>query len=196
MHAEICYAECLLQKAALTFVQVMNIYLRTGIAGEACQYSREEMWLFLCQCFSSFDLELQWKIFVILINLGWKKESKELDFCANALRVCFKLQLLEPLPFKETILQVTQLTSGYFSVWKQLLSLCLLSLAEGCTQQQRRLPWPFPSFTRCFNKAQLCMHREPRFSRTLQILFFSLVLFSFPCLAFSSSCGWAFLKSH
>ncbi|KAB0398732.1 hypothetical protein E2I00_003573 [Balaenoptera physalus] len=37
MHAEICYAECLLQKAALTFVQVMNIWLRISIAREACQ---------------------------------------------------------------------------------------------------------------------------------------------------------------
>uniref|UniRef100_A0A8C6WAW5 Tetratricopeptide repeat protein 39B n=1 Tax=Nannospalax galili TaxID=1026970 RepID=A0A8C6WAW5_NANGA len=37
MHAEICYAECLLQKAALTFVQVTNIWLRTGVGWEACQ---------------------------------------------------------------------------------------------------------------------------------------------------------------
>lgn len=38
MHAEICYAECLLQKAALTFVQVMNIWFRPGILWEDCQH--------------------------------------------------------------------------------------------------------------------------------------------------------------
>lgn len=32
MHAEICYAECLLQKAALTFVQVTNIRNRISVA--------------------------------------------------------------------------------------------------------------------------------------------------------------------
>lgn len=57
MHAEICYAECLLQKAALTFVQVMNVWLRVGAAGEAC-HSYIEKCGTLCQCFSSFDSEL------------------------------------------------------------------------------------------------------------------------------------------
>uniref|UniRef100_A0A452RND0 Tetratricopeptide repeat protein 39B n=1 Tax=Ursus americanus TaxID=9643 RepID=A0A452RND0_URSAM len=57
MHAEICYAECLLQKAALTFVQVINVWLRISKAGEACQYYIEKMGLILCQCFSSFDLD-------------------------------------------------------------------------------------------------------------------------------------------
>ena len=36
MHAEICYAECLLQKAALTFVQVTNIWLSISVTREAC----------------------------------------------------------------------------------------------------------------------------------------------------------------
>lgn len=59
MHAEICYAECLLQKAALTFVQVMNHCSRVHIAGVACQNSTEKILLLRCQCFSFFDLELQ-----------------------------------------------------------------------------------------------------------------------------------------
>lgn len=42
MHAEICYAECLLQKAALTFVQVTNLFFRVHIAGVACQNSIEK----------------------------------------------------------------------------------------------------------------------------------------------------------
>lgn len=36
------------------------------------------------------------------------------------------------------------------------------------------------------------MRREPHFSCILQILFFSLFLFSFPCLAFTFYFGWAF----
>lgn len=36
MHAEICYAECLLQKAALTFVQVTNIWFSISVTQEAC----------------------------------------------------------------------------------------------------------------------------------------------------------------
>lgn len=70
MHAEICYAECLLQKAALTFVQVTNLCFRVHIAGVACQNAIEKTRLLRCQHFSSFDLELQWKILVILINQG------------------------------------------------------------------------------------------------------------------------------
>lgn len=31
MHAEICYAECLLQKATLTFVQVRTVFLFTSL---------------------------------------------------------------------------------------------------------------------------------------------------------------------
>jgi hypothetical protein len=41
MHAEICYAECLLQKAALTFVQVITVWLNTGVGQEACQRCTE-----------------------------------------------------------------------------------------------------------------------------------------------------------
>lgn len=58
MHAEICYAECLLQKAALTFVQVINVWLRISNAGEACQYYIGKMGLIRCPCFSSFDFDL------------------------------------------------------------------------------------------------------------------------------------------
>lgn len=37
MHAEICYAECLLQKAALTFVQVTDdVWLSISVTREAC----------------------------------------------------------------------------------------------------------------------------------------------------------------
>ena len=42
MHAEICYAECLLQKAALTFVQVTNIWLSISVTREPAKYDKEK----------------------------------------------------------------------------------------------------------------------------------------------------------
>lgn len=54
MHAEICYAECLLQKAALTFVQVMNLWLRVVLPGKPAGTPQQKCGSF-CQCFISFD---------------------------------------------------------------------------------------------------------------------------------------------
>lgn len=183
MHAEICYAECLLQKAALTFVQVMNVRLQISIAGKPDSTRRGSM-VHSMSVLQFFCLGVMMKGICYFDRLWLEKTSVSFFLLKCTKRLFWISVSWEPLPFKETVLERPHLISGCFSVWDlwDYPSLHLLMVEGGGWWKEVSSSLAIPFLHQMLLQSSGVHALRTNFSCILQILFFPSFYPHFPLL--------------